>query len=108
MSFYNRLRTGFNRAFSGGNLEVNRFGLYLLFPIGFMYYFGIGLEEDIERAYQAHIEHEQEMREREETRDERRAKTLQMIADMRERTRKETAQKKLMEQVKMAQEGQSE
>lgn len=30
-----------------------------------MYYFGIGLEEDIERAYQAHIQHEHKQRENE-------------------------------------------
>ncbi|KAF2861167.1 hypothetical protein K470DRAFT_270027 [Piedraia hortae CBS 480.64] len=28
----------------GGNLEVLKFGLYIMFPIGIMYYFGTNLE----------------------------------------------------------------
>lgn len=28
----------------GPNLEVAKFGMYILFPIGFMYYFGINLD----------------------------------------------------------------
>ncbi|KAK9464938.1 hypothetical protein V1512DRAFT_267227 [Lipomyces arxii] len=45
------LRATFNRAFGGGNLELFRFASYLMFPIGFMVYFGMGLEEDLERQY---------------------------------------------------------
>ncbi|KAI5299596.1 hypothetical protein KEM56_003110 [Ascosphaera pollenicola] len=33
------------RKLQGGNLEVFKFGTYLIFPIGFMYYFGTNLEE---------------------------------------------------------------
>ncbi|CRG86247.1 hypothetical protein PISL3812_03250 [Talaromyces islandicus] len=33
------------RRLSGGNLEVFKFGMYILFPIGWMYYFGTNLEE---------------------------------------------------------------
>ncbi|EEP78670.1 conserved hypothetical protein [Uncinocarpus reesii 1704] len=33
------------RRLQGGNLEVFKFGLYVLFPIGWMYYFGTNLEE---------------------------------------------------------------
>ncbi|KAI5293825.1 hypothetical protein KEM52_005158 [Ascosphaera acerosa] len=33
------------RTLQGGNLEVFKFGTYLLFPIGIMYYFGTNLEE---------------------------------------------------------------
>ncbi|CAK4034037.1 related to cytochrome-c oxidase assembly [Lecanosticta acicola] len=29
----------------GPNLEVFKFGMYIMFPIGFMYYFGINLDE---------------------------------------------------------------
>ncbi|KAL1633947.1 hypothetical protein SLS56_002538 [Neofusicoccum ribis] len=29
---------------AGPNLEVFKFGLYILFPIGYMYYFGTNLE----------------------------------------------------------------
>ncbi|KAF2137296.1 uncharacterized protein K452DRAFT_302058 [Aplosporella prunicola CBS 121167] len=29
----------------GPNLEIFKFGLYILFPIGYMYYFGTNLEE---------------------------------------------------------------
>lgn len=29
----------------GGNLEVFKFGMYILFPIGWMYYFGTNLDE---------------------------------------------------------------
>ncbi|KAL1959542.1 hypothetical protein VTO42DRAFT_1987 [Malbranchea cinnamomea] len=32
------------RRLQGGNLEVFKFGLYVLFPIGWMYYFGTNLE----------------------------------------------------------------
>ncbi|KAK9389358.1 hypothetical protein V1515DRAFT_595691 [Lipomyces mesembrius] len=53
-------RTRFNRMFAGGNLELVRFTFYLLFPIGFMYYFGIGLEEDIEKQYIAQLKREDE------------------------------------------------
>ncbi|KAK9449364.1 uncharacterized protein V1518DRAFT_415781 [Limtongia smithiae] len=58
-TFGARFRKGFNRTFQGGNLELYRFGFYLLFPIGFMYYFGMGLEEDIERNYLAHLKREE-------------------------------------------------
>ncbi|KAK9239354.1 hypothetical protein V1525DRAFT_398583 [Lipomyces kononenkoae] len=54
------LRARFNRMFAGGNLELVRFSFYLLFPIGFMYYFGIGLEEDIEKQYIAQLKREEE------------------------------------------------
>ncbi|KAH7058882.1 hypothetical protein B0J12DRAFT_567510 [Macrophomina phaseolina] len=30
---------------AGPNLEIFKFGLYILFPIGYMYYFGTNLEE---------------------------------------------------------------
>ncbi|EAS27604.3 mitochondrial cytochrome c oxidase assembly factor [Coccidioides immitis RS] len=33
------------RRLQGGNLEVFKFGTYVLFPIGWMYYFGTNLEE---------------------------------------------------------------
>ncbi|OAX85113.1 hypothetical protein ACJ72_00526 [Emergomyces africanus] len=33
------------RRLQGGNLEVFKFGVYILFPIGWMYYFGTNLEE---------------------------------------------------------------
>ncbi|KAK2764941.1 hypothetical protein FQN54_008640 [Arachnomyces sp. PD_36] len=33
------------RKLSGANLEVFKFGIYILFPIGWMYYFGTNLEE---------------------------------------------------------------
>ncbi|OKL62687.1 hypothetical protein UA08_01403 [Talaromyces atroroseus] len=33
------------RRLQGGNLEVVKFGMYILFPIGWMYYFGTNLEE---------------------------------------------------------------
>ncbi|KAI1927599.1 hypothetical protein LOZ58_001359 [Ophidiomyces ophidiicola] len=33
------------RRLQGGNLEVFKFGMYVLFPIGWMYYFGKNLEE---------------------------------------------------------------
>ncbi|GAD91515.1 hypothetical protein NFIA_050570 [Paecilomyces variotii No. 5] len=33
------------RRLQGGNLEVFKFGMYILFPIGWMYYFGTNLEE---------------------------------------------------------------
>ncbi|EEH09267.1 mitochondrial cytochrome c oxidase assembly factor [Histoplasma capsulatum var. duboisii H88] len=33
------------RRLQGGNLEVFKFGVYVLFPIGWMYYFGTNLEE---------------------------------------------------------------
>ncbi|ODH45359.1 hypothetical protein ACO22_00083 [Paracoccidioides brasiliensis] len=33
------------RRLQGGNLEVFKFGIYILFPIGCMYYFGTNLEE---------------------------------------------------------------
>ncbi|PGH00690.1 hypothetical protein GX51_05676 [Blastomyces parvus] len=33
------------RRLQGGNLEVFKFGIYILFPIGWMYYFGTNLEE---------------------------------------------------------------
>ncbi|EXJ79753.1 hypothetical protein A1O3_08036 [Capronia epimyces CBS 606.96] len=33
------------RVLRGTNLEVFKFGLYLSFPIGYMYYFGTNLEE---------------------------------------------------------------
>ncbi|KAL2007334.1 hypothetical protein VTN00DRAFT_8772 [Thermoascus crustaceus] len=33
------------RKLQGGNLEVFKFGMYILFPIGWMYYFGTNLEE---------------------------------------------------------------
>ncbi|KAE8372824.1 hypothetical protein BDV26DRAFT_285616 [Aspergillus bertholletiae] len=29
----------------GGNLEVFKFGMYVLFPIGWMYYFGTNLDD---------------------------------------------------------------
>jgi len=33
------------RSLRGTNLEVFKFGMYLAFPIGYMYYFGTNLEE---------------------------------------------------------------
>ncbi|OJJ52678.1 hypothetical protein ASPSYDRAFT_37198 [Aspergillus sydowii CBS 593.65] len=33
------------RRLQGGNLEVFKFGMYVLFPIGWMYYFGTNLDE---------------------------------------------------------------
>ncbi|BCS17858.1 uncharacterized protein APUU_10686S [Aspergillus puulaauensis] len=33
------------RRLQGGNLEVVKFGMYVLFPIGWMYYFGTNLDE---------------------------------------------------------------
>ncbi|PYH48195.1 uncharacterized protein BP01DRAFT_354038 [Aspergillus saccharolyticus JOP 1030-1] len=33
------------RKLQGGNLEVFKFGTYVLFPIGWMYYFGTNLDE---------------------------------------------------------------
>ncbi|KAL4780005.1 hypothetical protein BJX76DRAFT_361276 [Aspergillus varians] len=33
------------RKLQGGNLEVFKFGVYVLFPIGWMYYFGTNLDE---------------------------------------------------------------
>ncbi|KAJ5205449.1 hypothetical protein N7491_003925 [Penicillium cf. griseofulvum] len=32
------------RKLQGGNLEVLKFGMYVLFPIGWMYYFGTNLD----------------------------------------------------------------
>ncbi|KAK9458319.1 hypothetical protein V1511DRAFT_492326 [Dipodascopsis uninucleata] len=55
------LRRLFNRTFSGGNLEVTRFAFYLLFPIGFMLYFGVGLEEDIEKQFEARAQRQEEI-----------------------------------------------
>ncbi|KAJ6134145.1 hypothetical protein N7523_000467 [Penicillium sp. IBT 18751x] len=33
------------RRLQGGNLEVFKFGVYILFPIGWMYYFGTNLDD---------------------------------------------------------------
>ncbi|CAI7653353.1 unnamed protein product [Penicillium glandicola] len=33
------------RKLQGGNLEVLKFGMYVLFPIGWMYYFGTNLDD---------------------------------------------------------------
>ncbi|OJJ81889.1 uncharacterized protein ASPGLDRAFT_600060 [Aspergillus glaucus CBS 516.65] len=33
------------RKLQGGNLEVFKFGMYILFPIGWMYYFGTNLDD---------------------------------------------------------------
>ncbi|BDD61781.1 hypothetical protein MPDQ_001670 [Monascus purpureus] len=33
------------RKLQGGNLEVFKFGVYILFPIGWMYYFGTNLDD---------------------------------------------------------------
>ncbi|RHZ73368.1 hypothetical protein CDV55_108749 [Aspergillus turcosus] len=33
------------RRLQGGNLEVFKFGVYVLFPIGWMYYFGTNLDD---------------------------------------------------------------
>ncbi|KAF7717667.1 Uncharacterized protein PECH_002953 [Penicillium ucsense] len=33
------------RRLQGGNLEVFKFGTYVLFPIGWMYYFGTNLDD---------------------------------------------------------------
>ncbi|KAJ5984958.1 hypothetical protein N7499_008784 [Penicillium canescens] len=35
----------FIRKLQGGNLEVFKFGMYVLFPIGWMYYFGTNLDD---------------------------------------------------------------
>ncbi|KAJ5882493.1 uncharacterized protein N7529_001165 [Penicillium soppii] len=35
----------FIRKLQGGNLEVVKFGMYVLFPIGWMYYFGTNLDD---------------------------------------------------------------
>ncbi|EAW08704.1 uncharacterized protein ACLA_096370 [Aspergillus clavatus NRRL 1] len=37
--------SAFLRRLSGGNLEVFKFGTYIIFPIGWMYYFGTNLDE---------------------------------------------------------------
>ncbi|KAK9459266.1 uncharacterized protein V1516DRAFT_504423 [Lipomyces oligophaga] len=46
-----RIRASVKGAFTGGNLELFRFGVYLTFPIAFMYYYSIGLEDDIEQQF---------------------------------------------------------
>ncbi|CEL01682.1 hypothetical protein BJX68DRAFT_269554 [Aspergillus pseudodeflectus] len=33
------------RRLQGGNLEIFKFGMYVIFPIGWMYYFGTNLDE---------------------------------------------------------------
>ncbi|KAI9934060.1 hypothetical protein AWENTII_000423 [Aspergillus wentii] len=33
------------RRLQGGNLEIAKFGMYVLFPIGWMYYFGTNLDD---------------------------------------------------------------
>ncbi|GLB10033.1 hypothetical protein AtubIFM57258_005972 [Aspergillus tubingensis] len=33
------------RRLQGGNLEVFKFGMYIIFPIGWMYYFGTNLDD---------------------------------------------------------------
>jgi len=33
------------RRLQGGNLEIFKFGMYILFPIGWMYYFGTNLDD---------------------------------------------------------------
>ncbi|GIK06400.1 hypothetical protein Aspvir_002050 [Aspergillus viridinutans] len=33
------------RRLQGGNLEVFKFGMYVIFPIGWMYYFGTNLDD---------------------------------------------------------------
>ncbi|KAL3472307.1 hypothetical protein BJX99DRAFT_235698 [Aspergillus californicus] len=33
------------RRLQGGNLEIAKFGMYVIFPIGWMYYFGTNLDE---------------------------------------------------------------
>ncbi|KAJ5720971.1 uncharacterized protein N7483_008905 [Penicillium malachiteum] len=37
--------SSFIRRLQGGNLEVVKFGMYVLFPIGWMYYFGTNLDD---------------------------------------------------------------
>ncbi|KAF9891296.1 hypothetical protein FE257_004151 [Aspergillus nanangensis] len=37
--------SSFLRRIQGGNLEVLKFGVYIIFPIGWMYYFGTNLDE---------------------------------------------------------------
>ncbi|KAJ5092375.1 hypothetical protein NUU61_007245 [Penicillium alfredii] len=37
--------SSFLRRLQGGNLEVVKFGMYVLFPIGWMYYFGTNLDD---------------------------------------------------------------
>ncbi|KAJ5109861.1 hypothetical protein N7532_002506 [Penicillium argentinense] len=37
--------SSFLRRLQGGNLEVFKFGMYVLFPIGWMYYFGTNLDD---------------------------------------------------------------
>ncbi|KAI9375878.1 hypothetical protein BJX61DRAFT_539466 [Aspergillus egyptiacus] len=37
--------SAFLRKLQGGNLEVFKFGMYVIFPIGWMYYFGTNLDE---------------------------------------------------------------
>ncbi|KAJ5734683.1 hypothetical protein N7533_013086 [Penicillium manginii] len=37
--------SSFIRKLQGGNLEVVKFGMYVLFPIGWMYYFGTNLDD---------------------------------------------------------------
>ncbi|KAJ5376469.1 hypothetical protein N7509_013355 [Penicillium cosmopolitanum] len=37
--------SSFIRKLQGGNLEVFKFGMYVLFPIGWMYYFGTNLDD---------------------------------------------------------------
>ncbi|KAJ5717652.1 hypothetical protein N7488_003298 [Penicillium malachiteum] len=37
--------SSFIRRLQGGNLEVFKFGMYVLFPIGWMYYFGTNLDD---------------------------------------------------------------
>ncbi|KAL2828222.1 hypothetical protein BDW59DRAFT_143374 [Aspergillus cavernicola] len=37
--------SAFLRRLQGGNLEIVKFGMYVIFPIGWMYYFGTNLDE---------------------------------------------------------------
>ncbi|PWY72348.1 hypothetical protein BO70DRAFT_298047 [Aspergillus heteromorphus CBS 117.55] len=37
--------SAFLRKLTGGNLEVFKFGTYIIFPIGWMYYFGTNLDD---------------------------------------------------------------
>ncbi|KAF7161194.1 hypothetical protein CNMCM6106_008520 [Aspergillus hiratsukae] len=37
--------SAFLRRLQGGNLEVFKFGMYVIFPIGWMYYFGTNLDD---------------------------------------------------------------
>ncbi|KAL4967354.1 uncharacterized protein BDV14DRAFT_198083 [Aspergillus stella-maris] len=37
--------SSFLRRLQGGNLEIFKFGMYVIFPIGWMYYFGTNLDE---------------------------------------------------------------